>query len=172
MAGKESITLSRFSELGDDELESLLQAGFRYALSLCHHDADAEDLLQEALLACIKSHGPLNKAYLFSAIRSRFFNLNKRAQLVPMEPLKDYHLNGIDLAQEAAGDGVDWLESCLHQLRPLEREALFLSYIEGYTAEEIARLNKQNRNTVLSLIHRAKLKLKLAAKRLIARPGS
>jgi len=36
---------------------------------------------------------------------------------------------------------------------------LFLSVIEGYTAEEIAALTDSTRGTVLSLIHRSRQKL-------------
>ncbi|NIT14086.1 MAG: hypothetical protein GTN99_07585, partial [Candidatus Dadabacteria bacterium] len=32
------------------------------------------------------------------------------------------------------------MEMCLEGLRPIEREVLFLSAVEGYTAEEIAKL--------------------------------
>jgi len=45
-------------------------------------------------------------------------------------------------------------------LRETEREVLFLSVVEGYTADEIAKLTGSTRGTVLSLIHRSRLKLR------------
>jgi len=51
------------------------------------------------------------------------------------------------------------LQSALATLRVREREALFLSVIEGYTAQEIAELTLSSRGTILSLIHRARQKL-------------
>ncbi|MEM7394370.1 MAG: sigma-70 region 4 domain-containing protein [Verrucomicrobiota bacterium] len=51
---------------------------------------------------------------------------------------------------------MEWL---LEQLRPEEREALYLQTVEGYTAQEIARLTGKSRNTILSLIRRGKKKL-------------
>jgi len=45
------------------------------------------------------------------------------------------------------------------QLRPNEREALYLNAVEGYTAREIAKQTDMPRNTVLSLIFRARKKL-------------
>ena len=52
------------------------------------------------------------------------------------------------------------LEKPLSRLREEEREALFLNVVEGYTAQEIAKLTDRPRNTVLSLIHRARFKLR------------
>ena len=52
------------------------------------------------------------------------------------------------------------LQSALRTLRETEREVLFLSIVEGYTAGEIAELTGSKRGTVLSLIHRARLKLR------------
>jgi RNA polymerase sigma-70 factor (ECF subfamily) len=48
----------------------------------------------------------------------------------------------------------------LGHLRPREREALYLSAVESYTAQEIADLTGSPRGTVLSLLHRAKGKLR------------
>ncbi len=40
------------------------------------------------------------------------------------------------------------------------RNAVYLHYYEGYTAEEIAALMKKNKNTVYTLLARAKARLK------------
>jgi len=63
-------------------------------------------------------------------------------------PLEDEHLNHIDLQQGLA------------QLRPDEREAIYLQAVQGYTAAEAARLMDIPRGTVLSLIHRGKQRLR------------
>ena len=60
------------------EIKSLLQHGYRYALSMTHNTTRAEDLLQDAWVAILQANGPLEKNYLFSAIRSRFINASKR----------------------------------------------------------------------------------------------
>ncbi len=54
------------------------------------------------------------------------------------------------------------LEWALATLRPVEREPLFLSAVEGFTAREIGELTDRPRGTVLSLIHRAKGKMRAA----------
>ncbi len=145
-----------------DSLADLLQNGFRYALSLTHDRARAEDLLHDAWLAVLRAGGPQHKGYLFSAIRTRFLNHHKRERLVPCVSLDEARDAGLEESQnlfELDLDSGD-LERSLASLRPVEREALFLSAVEGYTAEEIAIRTNQPRGTVLSLIFRAKQKLR------------
>lgn len=146
-------------------LQKLLHSGYRYALSLTHHPASAEDILQDAWVATLQAGGPHNKPYLFRAIRSRFLNQHKRERLVSMVSIEetemewgaDDHLQDNDplfAVSETA------LANALATLRPLEREALFLAVIEGYTAQEIGDITAQPRGSVLSLIHRARQKLR------------
>ena len=61
-----------------------------------------------------------------------------------------------------AFDGItsDELDRFLRQLRDVERETLYLSVVEGYTADEISTMTSTARGTVLSMIHRAKIKLR------------
>jgi len=51
------------------------------------------------------------------------------------------------------------LQPHLAALRTVEREALYLQIVEGYTAFEIAELTQSSRGSVLSLIYRARKKL-------------
>lgn len=145
-----------------DPLADLLQHGYRYALSLTHDPARAEDLLHDAWIAVQQAGGSQSKGYLFSAIRTRFFNQHKRERLVPFVSLDEEREKRGEQAQDLPGPHPDHedLERSLATLRPVEREALYLSAVEGYTADEISSRTKQPRGTVLSLIHRAKQKLR------------
>jgi len=139
----------------------LLQHGYRYALSLTHHAAKAEDLLQDAWVAVIQAGGPHEKNYLFCAIRSRYYNLHKRELLVPMEPL-DSISESVYIAVEVDythGFDEPRLEAALVQLRSIEREVLYLSAVEGYTAQEITTITGQARGTVLSMLTRIRKKI-------------
>ncbi len=144
------------------KLERLLRDGYRYALCLTHHPTKAEDLLQDAWLAVLKAKGPHEKSYLYSAIRTRFINQNKRELLVPIVSIEEDEIGGAESLIGVSDISLDdkELEKSLGILRPVEREALFLSVVEGFTADEIASRTDRPRGTVLSLIHRSKKKLK------------
>ncbi|MBL9187056.1 MAG: RNA polymerase sigma factor [Opitutaceae bacterium] len=150
------------SESDASELE-LLQSGFRYALSLTHHRADAEDLVQQAWLNLCQRYGAAtSRAALYTAIRNLFIDRCRRARVVAFDSLEEAPA---DLAMPApATPGTnDDLELLLGALRPGEREAIYLHHVAGHTAEEIGVLTRQPRGTVLSLLHRAFKKLRDAA---------
>ncbi len=141
----------------------LLDAGFRYALSLRHVAHEAEDLVQEAWLRLYRKRGEVrDKRLLFKTIRNLFVDQYRRERLAVFEPLDGVTevADGALLLDERvrAAD----LEGPLAGLRAEEREALFLHVVEGYTAREIASLTGRPRGTVLSLVHRAKRKLHAA----------
>jgi RNA polymerase sigma-70 factor (ECF subfamily) len=146
-----------------DELDELLQRGFRFALSLAGDRAGAEDLLQEACLGLVRAGGPWHVGYLFAAIRNRFIDQGRRAQtrVAPQEG------NGqVDRLTDGGADHTNRLaaeeemDAALGRLRPDEREALYLAAVEGYTANEIAKLTDRPRGSVLSMLHRAKARLR------------
>ncbi len=145
-----------------DTAEAWMQAGYRYALSLTHNRHDAEDLVQQAWLKLTRRYGRVkNRSMLFTTIRNAFYDQCRRGRIVAFDPLDDAPEPVAAAADETVrGD----LETLLARLRPAEREALYLNAVEGYTAKEIARMTKTPRNTVLSLIHRAKGKLMAAVK--------
>ncbi len=142
----------------------MLQAGFRFALSLTHHTHDAEDLTQQSWLNLARRHGQVrDKSLLFRTIRNLFYDQYRRGKIVVFEPLEDDHVElAADDGSESAPAKGD-LDVLLAGLRVVEREALFLNCVEGYTAEEIAKLTGQPRGTVLSLLSRAKRKLRRTA---------
>ena len=142
----------------------LLRAGFRYALSLRAGYQDAEDLVQEAWFRLHRHDGRVgSKSLLFTTIRNIHIDRFRRGRLVVFEPLED-----ADEAADDAGTVLDArltardLEAPLGTLRPEEREALFLMVVEGYTAQQVAEFTERSRGTVLSLVHRAKQKLRRA----------
>ena len=118
--------------------------------------------MQEGWVALLQANGPREKAYLFRAIRTRYLNRIKREQLVVMVPLdvNDVSETLVKSDEWATLADLQELEKALEKLRPVEREALFLYAAEGYTAQEIGQYTGQPRGTVLSVIHRARHKLK------------
>ncbi len=143
------------------DIESLLQSGFRYAVSLTHDTHQAEDIIQDAWLAVMKADGPLSRSYLFSAIRSRFLNANRREKLVLIvspDELAEIEQKSID--DDLPDLNTALLNDAIGELRSVEREVLFLMVVEGYTAKEVADLTDRPRGTVLSLLHRGKQKIR------------
>ncbi len=147
--------------------DELLTSGFRYAYSLSHDQAEAEDLLQDACVSILNIDGPWEKAYFFTAIRNRFIDRYRRNQKVLFLPLEG-EKDGETLPQQLAV--VEWnapdvlengaLEQALTKLRAEERETMYLAVVEGYTAQEIAEMTGRPRGTILSLLHRTKAKLR------------
>lgn len=141
-----------------DALDGLLRRGYRYALSLTHDPAQSEDLLQEACLRISRRGGPWQAGYLLKTIRNLLVDARRLAARKPLEPLAPD-----DPLVQPAGDpdhGVDELARALSQLRPEDREMLFLAAVESYTTSEIAELTGRPRGTILSALHRAKKKLR------------
>ena len=137
----------------------LLDTGFRYALALTHSATDAEDLVQEAWLKLYERHGSrFDSPALFTTIRRLFIDQYRRNKLILFEPFDEER--DVPDADLFPGDleAID-LEPALAELRPEEREAIFLNSVEGYSARQIATFTQRPRSTVLSLIQRGKEKM-------------
>lgn len=151
------------ADLPDEvELEHLLERGYRYALSLTHDRHVAEELLQDACVSLLQSGGQWRVASVFTAVRHRFIDRLRRRGLT-MQSLED----GAEAALEAyaargqtADAPDDELGRALSILRPEERELLFLAAVEEMSAGEIAEMTERPRGTILSLLHRAKHKVR------------
>ncbi len=150
----------------DEDLDELFQRGFRYALALSHDPDRAADLLQDACVSCLRAGAAWRTGYLFSAIRSRFVDQYRRQMISVVEPIGDPGaLERAGAAEDPTHDelfraDLDHLDRALGGLRADEREALYLSAVEGYSAREIAEATGRPRGTVLSVIHRARRKLR------------
>lgn len=141
----------------------LLQAGFRYGMALSHSVQEAEDLVQEAWLNLTRRYGTVaSKALLFTTVRNLFIDQCRRRKIVHFESLDQPEPPALPVpdAEEPGLQGD--VAALLGVLRPAEREAIFFHYYEGRTAEEISQLTGQPRGTVLSLLHRAIIRLREA----------
>jgi len=148
-----------------DGVDALLERAYRYAFSLAHDAIEAEDLLQDACLSILASGGSWEQAYVFTTIRNRFIDRYRRNRKILF--LSIDHEEQVSAADPA---NLNWeapdvlqnghLSRALGSLRAEEREALFLAVVEGYTAEEIAKVTARPRGTILSLLFRAKAKLR------------
>lgn len=145
------------------DLQDLLQSGFRYALALTRQREAAEDVLHEACLSLARTGGPWKRRLLFRAIKHRFIDAYRREQRRPQFVVSENEA----VVEADSGGGVlatlvqaDAVEAALRCLSEDEREAVVLSWVEGYSARETAKHLGRPRGTVLSLLHRAKKKLR------------
>ena len=153
-------------DTGKDIDVELLNAGYRYALSLCAGNVDAEDLTHDAWLRLTVRYGEVvDKAKFFKAIRNQYIDVYRRRQRwvgIANELQEQYArlaAQAMPTAEQCDDESIAELSLHLKKLRSVEREALYLQAVEGYTASETAALMGKSRGTVLSLVHRARQKL-------------
>jgi RNA polymerase sigma-70 factor (ECF subfamily) len=139
--------------------QELLNKGYRYALALLRDRSGAQDLVHDAWIRLQGAGAEIGKPQLFVTIRNLFIDQYRRTRLLVFEPWDDE--TSLTSADSVNIDITSTqLEAALGMLRAEEREALFLSVVEGYSAQEISALMQCPRNTVLSLVHRSKNKLR------------
>lgn len=144
----------------------ILRQGYRFALSLTHDRAAAEDLLHDACVSVLKANGPSTAPYLITTIRNRFIDQRRRDLIAPTESLDSGPRPTLDREDEFWSDPFNAIEmksalqGALGLLRPEERAVLVLSAVEGYTAREIGEMLDAPRGTILSLMHRARIKMR------------
>lgn len=148
-----------------DTFETLLHEAYRYAFALTHTESEAEDIVQEACLAILKARGPWTRAYLFSAVRSRFIDAGRHRVLKPVHgPTLNGEMTSVSSRLTSSSgpevtDEMASLELALARLKPQEREVLCLSCVFNLSARHIARHVGRSRGTILSLLSRSRKKL-------------
>lgn len=125
---------------------------YRLALHYVKSPADAEDVVQEVLLAFFTREIPeeRRKAWLLRVTVNKSLDvLRKQRKHAPLdESIPDERGEKTGLAEE------------LKELSPLDREIIYLFYFEGYTSKEIARLVRKTDGAVRKRLERAKKTLR------------
>lgn len=144
-----------------------LQRLFRYGYSLTGDEQDAYELLHHAIERTmstdVEPEHPVR--YLMRAMRNRHIDLLRRAKRVSEVSLEDEEAHGkmLDLSTQVLDNQVIAkvdLAAIWTTLQPEEREILYMWAVEECTANEIATQTQTSRNTILSRIHRLRLKLR------------
>lgn len=149
------------------DIRELLQRGYRYALSLSHDAARAEDLVQDGWLRLLAARSPLTPGTLVRAIYCRFVELYRRDRRVKFEPLVEGPTDGNGNGN-GKGDGEDFrfdgedadLDAALGRLLPEERAALYLAHVAEWSTDDIGELFEWPRGTVHSVLHRLRRRLR------------
>lgn len=149
---------------------------YRFALSLCRNQAEAEDLVADAFVRLWTAPGELReatvKAYLFTIVRNLFLSRRKRdARQVPLD---DGLLDGARAVDDraAAAEQLDAVKRHLAGLTDTDRTALLMRTTEGRTYDDIAGALGLSVGAVRVRVHRARLQLARAIGRSLENPSS
>ena len=154
-------------------LESLLRRHqdriYRFGMKMCGHPEDAEDVLQETLLAAARSlrefrGGSSLSTWLYTIARSFCIKKRRKSKFAPaqeesleLEPADP----GVPLDEAAAGLEIRTaLEQAIAALDSGQREVLVLRDVEGLKATEVAEVLGIGVAAVKSRLHRARLRVR------------
>jgi RNA polymerase sigma-70 factor (ECF subfamily) len=181
MSDAASHTLLERARGGDrDALEELLARHqsqvYRFGLKMCRNPEDAEDVLQDTLLAMARSVRDFRGAssistWLYTIARSYCIKRRRKSKFAPVETHSLDTSGAIDKALLAApGKAPDdaaadeevrrALERAIGVLEPKYREVLLLRDEEGLTAPEVAEVLGISVQAVKSRLHRARLQVR------------
>jgi RNA polymerase sigma-70 factor (ECF subfamily) len=162
---------------------------YRFGMKMCRHPEDAEDILQETLVAMARSVGDFRGAsslstWLWTIARSFCLKKRRRSKFAPAreESLEDPATSGAVRAVADPGRGPDQevadrelrdaLEAAIDRLDPMYREVLVLRDVEGLTAPEVATVLDLSIEAVKSRLHRARLAVRAEVAPLFAAPSA
>lgn len=136
----------------------------RYALSLTHHGADADDLVQHTLLKAWEHRrqfapGSSLSAWLFAILRNGFFNGRRKYRLEVADPDGTHAAALASAAEQEHRASLRDLQGALDRLDPAQREALLLVAVEGLSYEAAADVIGCPAGTVKSRVSRARDRL-------------
>jgi RNA polymerase sigma-70 factor (ECF subfamily) len=102
------------------------------------------------------------KRYFFRIIKNEFLDRYRKRKKLSFTEYHDdsniVQLNGSQL-EDLIIDR-DQVDRIMEDIKPEERELLYLSVVEGFSVTEISEISGTPRGTLLSKLHRLKLKLK------------
>lgn len=144
---------------------------YRFGMRMCRDPEDAQDVLQETLLAMARGVRDFRGAssistWLYTIARSFCIKKRRRSKFAPEETSLDAAATSaeslMDPAQHPdealAGKQVEQaLEQAIHALDPNQREVLILRDVEGLTAPEVAEVLGISVQAVKSRLHRARI---------------
>lgn len=136
---------------------------FRYCLALCGERENARDLLHDAVEKYLRnppSDAQKPEAYIRRIAKNHYIDVVRRNQVFQVEAIEDMDiLASTERALENMAVDRLTLEKVWQNLTPLEREVVYLWAVDEMSASEIALHIGQPRNTVLSRLHRLRLRM-------------
>lgn len=136
---------------------------YRYAYTLTANQADAYDLLHNAIETSLNRPSETtekNIAYLRAIMRNRFIDEYRHHQSFPHEDIDDH--SPVSMSESSLEDVViasHDLAVLWQTIKPVDREVLFFWAVEGFSMKEISEKLEISRGTLLSRIHRLRKRL-------------
>ena len=160
---------------------------YRFGVTMCRDIEDARDVVQETLLAAVRSirsfRGDASvSTWLYTIARSFCIKKRRRRKFAPareesLEAVDAGRLEQLsdpapDPEQHAAGREIEaTLAAAIGSLDAAQREVLVLRDIEGLSAPEVARVLGLNVQAVKSRLHRARLAVRQQVAPVLGIPG-
>lgn len=181
--GGTSLSAHDRTRFEQDALEHL-DALYRTALRMTRSPADAEDLVQDALIRAYRFYdrfepGTNFRAWLFKILTNTYINSYRRKQARPQEASLDgteefFLYNQLAKQGEEGGDtnavestvldrlGADSIQRAIDMLPPPFRATVQLADVEGLSYAEIAEATGVAKGTVMSRLFRGRRQLQKA----------
>jgi len=190
-ADRAEVELVEAARSGSSEaLEALLERHearlYRFARRLCRHREDAEDVLQESLLAAARGLGGFRGAssigtWLYTIARSFCIKKRRRSVFAPAELSLDSEAalaaRGVADPRRRPDEALEAsrleaaLERAIAALDRPYREVLLLRDVEGLSAAEVAEVTGLSVPAVKTRLHRARARLREALAPLMTARG-
>ncbi len=170
-------------------LAPLRDALYRFARRSLWRREDVDDTVQDAVMTAWRDFdrfesGTNFRAWMFRVMVHAVYRANQRVRRRREQALENVH----EHAAESDSASAAWLEllrdpdrlsdlldqrlaRALAGLSDVERQCLLLRLLEDYTYKEIASLLEIPMGTVMSHVHRARLRLREALAALAGEPG-
>ncbi|GAB5539333.1 MAG: RNA polymerase sigma factor [Salibacteraceae bacterium] len=150
------MNVTTYNKIVDQHADGL----YRFALSMCKSQDDAQDAVQEAFSKLWEKKDQVNvqkiKSYLFTTVHNKMidqFRKNSRYKSVDVE-------ENIAMTSQASPDLKAVLNEALDTLPEIQKSVVLLRDYEGYDYNEIADITDLSLSQVKVYIFRARQKLK------------
>jgi RNA polymerase sigma-70 factor (ECF subfamily) len=132
---------------------------------LCRSHADGDDLFHEAVLRALGHLDELRDAekfrsWFYAVLLSVHRSHHRRSFWRRLLPLSEVRAEPVVDAGTDALEGAERMARALATLSPVEREAVVLFELEGFTLDEVAALQRHSLPAVKSRLVRARARLR------------
>jgi RNA polymerase sigma-70 factor (ECF subfamily) len=146
-------------------------AVYRFGAKMCRDEEDAKDVLQETMIAAVRSIPEFRgtsavSTWLYAIARSFCIKKRRTSKFAPerMESLEaqpEQAARVVDARRSPEDDAAgrqlrSALEAAISELEPMYREVLVLRDVEGPSAAEVAEITGASVEAVKSRLHRAR----------------